>query len=420
MPNQKEIIQTKPSLNAWFVVGLLFIVGALNYLDRTMITTMRSSIVDAIPMTDAQFGLLTSIFLWVYGLLSPIAGFIADKFKRNHVIIGSLLVWSVVTWLTSYATTYNQLLLTRALMGISEAFYIPAALALIVDYHKGPTQSLATGLHIAGVMVGSSLGFVGGWIAENHTWNYAFYIFGMIGAIYAILLLFTLKEAPKEHLSVFESNDKSKDSKVKNNLRFYEAIKDLFDKKSFVYIFIFWGLLGVVGWMIMAWLPTYYQEKFDLSQSLAGFYATVYLYPASIVGLLLGGFWADRWSNRNPYARILVPIIGLSIAAPCVFLAGNIIVLPIVIIFFMVYGLTKMFVDTNLMPILCITVDQRYRATGYGLLNMFSTIVGGTGIYIAGALRDSHINLSIIYQIASISILICVWLLVLVKRNIRK
>lgn len=419
MPNQKEIIQTKPSLNAWFVVGLLFIVGALNYLDRTMITTMRSSIVDAIPMTDAQFGLLTSIFLWVYGLLSPIAGFIADKFKRSHVIIGSLLVWSVVTWLTSYATTYNQLLLTRALMGISEAFYIPAALALIVDYHKGPTQSLATGLHIAGVMVGQSLGFVGGWIAENHTWNYAFYIFGIIGAIYAVFLFFMLKEAPKEHLSVFDNN-KSKDSKEKNNVEFNEAIKDLFNKKSFVYIFIFWGLLGVVGWMIMAWLPTYYQEQFNLSQSLSGFYATAYLYPASIVGLLLGGFWADRWSNRNPYARILVPIIGLSIAAPCVFLAGNVIVLPIVVTFFMVYGLTKMFVDTNLMPILCITVDQRYRATGYGLLNMFSTIVGGTGIYVAGALRDSHINLSIIYQIASISILICVWLLILVKKNIKK
>lgn len=419
MPNQKEIIQTKPSLNAWFVVGLLFIVGALNYLDRTMITTMRSSIVDAIPMTDAQFGLLTSIFLWVYGLLSPIAGFIADRFKRSHVIIGSLFVWSLVTLLTSYATTYNQLLLTRALMGISEAFYIPAALALIVDYHKGPTQSLATGLHIAGVMVGQSLGFVGGWIAENHTWNYAFYIFGIIGAIYAVFLFFMLKEAPKEHLSVFDNN-KSKDSKEKNNVEFNEAIKDLFNKKSFVYIFIFWGLLGVVGWMIMAWLPTYYQEQFNLSQSLSGFYATAYLYPASIVGLLLGGFWADRWSNRNPYARILVPIIGLSIAAPCVFLAGNVIVLPIVVTFFMVYGLTKMFVDTNLMPILCITVDQRYRATGYGLLNMFSTIVGGTGIYVAGALRDSHINLSIIYQIASISILICVWLLILVKKNIKK
>ena len=131
-------------------------------------------------MTDAQFGLLTSVFLWVYGLLSPIAGFLADRYNRSKVIIGSLFVWSLVTWLTAHASTYEELLATRALMGISEACYIPAALSLIVDYHKGATRSLATGIHIAGVMVGQSLGFIGGWMAEKtylelciqYFWNY--------------------------------------------------------------------------------------------------------------------------------------------------------------------------------------------------------------------------------------------------------
>lgn len=199
MVNEKQntqAIQTKVLQNPWLIVGLLFVVGALNYLDRTMIATMRTSIVESIPMTDAQFGLLTSMFLWVYGLLSPFAGFMADRFSRSKVIIGSLFVWSLVTWLTSHATTYNQLLATRALMGISEAFYIPAALALILDYHKGPTQSLATGLHMTGVMVGQSLGFVGGWLAESHSWDYAFHIFGVVGIIYAAILFFILKDAP--------------------------------------------------------------------------------------------------------------------------------------------------------------------------------------------------------------------------------
>src|SRR5678816_2477570 len=89
---------------AWLIVALLWVVGCLNYLDRVMITTMRGSLVEAIPMTDAQFGLLTSVFLWVYGLLSPFAGFLADRFNRSRVIITSLFLWSLVTWFTAHAT----------------------------------------------------------------------------------------------------------------------------------------------------------------------------------------------------------------------------------------------------------------------------------------------------------------------------
>ena len=397
--------------NAWFVVFLLLTVGLLNYLDRTMIATMRSSIVDAIPMTDAQFGLLTAVFLWVYGILSPFAGFMADRFSRSKVIICSLFVWSLVTWLTAHATTYNQLLATRALMGISEAFYIPAALALIMDYHQGKTQSLATGLHIVGVMLGQSLGFVGGWIAENHSWNYAFYIFGAVGIVYSIFLLFILKDAPKE--TVIRNVAKTVP------VKFTEALKDLFTRKSFIFLFIFWGVMGVVGWLVNAWLPTYYKEQFHVSQTAAGVYATAYLYPASIAGLLLGGFISDKWSVKNRYARILTPMIGLAIAVPCVFIAGLTSTLYLAILFFMIYGLTRMFVDTNLMPILCLSIDNRYRATGYGILNMFATIIGGVGIYAAGALRDSQINLNIMFQIASVSIMVCILLLGLVKRNIK-
>ena len=412
MPENQDTpvaVSLKLTKGAWLVVALLFIVGALNYLDRTMIATMRSSIVSAIPMTDAQFGLLTSVFLWIYGILSPFAGFLADRFNRSKVIIGSLFVWSAVTWLTAHATTYGELLATRALMGVSEACYIPAALALIVDYHKGTTRSLATGIHIAGVMVGQSLGFVGGWISESHSWSFAFNIFGIIGILYSLVLLFFLKDAPL-------SKDEVSLKKEQNNVNFFEAMKDLFKRRSFIFLLTFWGLMGVVSWMVLAWLPTYYKENFNLSQSVAGFYATVYLYPASILGLLLGGFWADRWSNRNSYARVFVPAIGLCIAAPCIFTASYTMVLSLAIIFFMLYSITRMFVDSNLMPIVCMVVDQRYRATGYGILNMFAALVGGIGIYAAGALRDLQINLGIIYQIASLTIIICVILLLMVKK----
>jgi len=368
-------------------------------------------------MSDAQFGLLTSIFLWVYGLMSPFAGYLADKFKRSHIIIFSLLVWSGVTWMTGHATNYNQLLFSRALMGISEAFYMPAALALITDYHKGPTQSLATGINLAGVMLGSSLGFIGGWIAEKQTWNIAFNCFGIIGIVYSIILIFFLKDAPKEDFSFIQDSNVDKNEK---NISFADAIKSLFSKPTYIFLLVFWSVLGLVNWMIVAWLPTYYKETFNLSQTMAGIYATAYFWPASILGLLLGGYISDRWSKKNPLARVIVPLIGLVFAAPAIFAGSVSTILSITVVAFAVYALTSKFTDTNMMPMLCLNIDNKYKATGYGILNMMSTIVGGLGVYIAGAMRDSQIGLSLVYQVSAIALVICIGILFLVLNTAKK
>lgn len=389
------------STRAWLVVGLLFVVGMLNYLDRVMITTMRNSIVDAIPMTDTQFGLLTAVFLWTYGLLSPMAGFLADRFSRSRVIIGSLFIWSVVTLLTAYSTTFGELLITRLLMGVSEACYIPAALALIVDYHRGSTRSLATGIHIGGMMLGQSLGFVGGWLAQDNSWNSPFRIFGIVGIAYALVLILFLRDAPVSgHVANVQDTPKT-------SVHFGSAIKNLFSRGSFVMALLFWGFLGMVGWLIIGWLPTYYQEHFRLSQAEAGLYATGYVQITALIGVLLGGTLADRWSRTNARARLLLPAIGLLIAAPSVFLASVTTILPIAILGFVLYALTRMFSDANMMPILCLVTDERYRATGYGILNLFSCLVGGLGIYAGGMLRDRHIDVSILFQVAAVLMILC-------------
>lgn len=359
-------------------------------------------------MTEVQFGLLTSVFLWIYGILSPFAGFLADRFNRSIVIIGSLFVWSTVTWLTAYATTFEQLLATRALMGISEACYIPAALALIADYHRGSTRSLANSINLAGVMAGSSLGFIGGWIAEKYEWPIAFAILGVIGIVYSLVLVFFLRDPSKG--PVPEPSEKSEDK-----VSFLQAMKDLFGRKAFLLILVFWGLMGMVVWLVVGWLPTYYKEQFNLSQSVAGLYATGYLYPASFAGLLTGGLLADRWSRTNPRARILLPVIGILIAAPFIFLASYVNIVSIAIICFVVYAFTRMFIDANMMPVLCMVVDSRYRATGYGVLNLVACLVGGLGIYAGGVLRDADVDLSIIFQTASVIMVFCAILMYTIR-----
>ena len=396
---------------AWLTVGLLWFIGLLNYLDRVMITTMRGSIVAEIPMTEAQFGLLTAAFLWTYGILSPFAGFLADRYSRSRVIVISLFSWSLVTWLTAHATTYGELLATRMLMGVTEAAYIPAALALITDYHRGHTRSRAEGIHMSGIMVGAGLGGVGGWIAERYGWEHSFTLFGLMGLGYTFIVAFLLKDAPRERPSTANETD------ALPQIGLGAAFVSLFRKKSFILALFYWGLLGMGGWAVVGWMPTYMNENFNLAQGVAGLTATGYLQTALLVGVIVGGTWADRWFRTNPYGRFYVPFIGLCCAAPGIFLAGYTNLLPLAILGLVVYGFARAFADCNMMPILCQVTDPRYRATGYGLLNLCGTIVGGFTIYAGGALRDAKIDVSLIFGFASLSMVACAALLLMIKSH---
>lgn len=411
MSNSACTTLSAPLSRAWLVVGVLWVIAALNYLDRIMITTMRDSLMAAIPMTDARFGLLTSVFLWVYGLFSPFMGFLADRFSRSRLIIGSLLVWSLLTWLTGHARNFEELLVIRALMGLSEAAYIPAALALIADYHRGATRSLATGIHMTGLSVGSALGGAGGWIAQRYGWSAAFDVFGLFGVGYALMLTLMLRDAPRDDMGAQETAART------NEVRLGGALAGLFRSGSFLLLLVFWSLLGVAGWAAIGWMPTYFKENFHLDQGSAGLSATSILATAMVFGKLIGGAWADRWSRTHVRARILVPAIGLFVAAPAVLLVAKTSVLALAIVGLSLYGLTRTFSDANMMPILCQIADPRYRATGYGVLNMFATIVGGITIYIGGALRDANIGVGTLFELAAVGLLVCGVLLLFVRNK---
>jgi predicted MFS family arabinose efflux permease len=398
-----------PAFRAWLIVGLLWPVACLNYLDRLMLTTMRDSIKAEITMTDAQFGLLTSVFLWVYAVLSPAAGYLADRFGRSRMIIGSLFVWSVVTWLTGHARTYHELLAARALMGISEACYIPAAVALIIDYHRGPTRSLASGLHISGLYAGAALGGLGGILAERLGWHAAFGIFGAIGIAYSIWLAFFLRD----NRQVAEATPTPQPAKAEISLG--STFSYLSRQSSFWILLTCFCLLSITNWAIYGWLPTYMGKQFGLGQGAAGMSATFYLQAASFAGILIGGIGADRWSRVNVRARIYLPLIGFLAAGPALFMTASTHLLALGIAGLIIFGMAKGFADANIMPILCQIVDKRYRATGYGMMNFAGCIVGGLMTYAAGAINDSKIGLNIVFQSAAFIVVAAALLMLLIK-----
>ena len=194
------------SRTAWLIVALLFPVALLNYLDRQMLAAMKVSVMHDIPDIASQenWGFLLGAFKWVYAALSPVGGYLADRFSRRHVIAASLFVWSAVTWAMGHVTTYDQLLAARAFMGISEACYIPAALALIADFHTGATRSRAVGVHQMGIYAGVIIGGFTGYVADapGLGWRVAFEVCGIAGVLYALPLVLLLKNAPRTAATV--------------------------------------------------------------------------------------------------------------------------------------------------------------------------------------------------------------------------
>jgi MFS transporter, Spinster family, sphingosine-1-phosphate transporter len=457
-----SIPQRMPTMSyAWLVVALLWVVAFLNYLDRILITSMRDPIVLEFDLTDAQFGLLTSVFLWSYGLLSPLGGFIADRYSRKKVIVFSVLIWSIVTYWTGHVSSFNEMLIARVLMGVSEACYIPAGLAMIMDYHRGKTSSLATGLHMSGLYAGLAFGGLGGYIAMDYGWRTGFTLFGGIGVVYALLLWYFLKEHPfknqqtdadsgnanypdagnrKTAMGVApgagtESNEgeigQSSVSTAANtglpaaasepavakpaSVSLPAAFRHLFSIRSFYFLLIYFTILGMVNWLVNGWLPTFLKEHFSLDLGAAGISATGYIQVGSFIGVVLGGLLADRWVAKNQRGRLFVLIIGFTIGAPFLFLMASTSVFWIAIVAMVIFGIARGFNDSNLMPVLRQVADTRYIATGYGFLNLLSTIIGGAMVYVGGALKDADVSLSVTYQVAAVCMLLATWCLFWVR-----
>lgn len=374
-----------------------------------MITTMRPSLKEAIPMSDAQFGLLTTSFLVIYGLLSPFAGFLADRFGRARLIIISFSAWSAITWLTGHARTYDELLATRLLLGASEAAFMPAALALISDYHTGGTRSFAIGILLSGVMAGSGAGGVGGWLADHHGWAFGFKLFGVVGVIFAVAVGCMLRDAPPPPTTPGTRPGRPPGIGV------IQTGRHLFSSGSFVLLLVYWGLFSISGWAVVGWMPTYFQEHFQLTQAAAGLKSTIYANAAALLGLLVGGFWSDRWNRTDRRGCIFVSIVGLGLAIPAIMLVAYTGSLSIAIIGLMVFGLTTAFGNNEMMPMLCLICAPQYRATGFGVINLFGCLVGGAAIFAGGVLRDAQVNLRILFWGGAAGMAVCAVLLLLVR-----
>ncbi|WP_395739592.1 MFS transporter [Prosthecobacter sp.] len=393
---------------AWLIVGLLFPVALLNYLDRQMIASMKVSVMGDIKDigTEENWGHMLASFKWVYAICSPIGGYIADRFSRKLTICGSLFVWSLITWLTGHVSSFNELYWARTMMGVSEAFYIPAALALIADYHTGGTRSRAVGVHQMGIYCGVITGGFAGFVADapDLGWRFMFDFTGLAGVLYAIPLLFLLRDVPRQ------SGEPETASSGDGGGSFGELIGN----RNFILLVLYFTLPALAAWVVRDWMPAILQKSFNISQGKAGVSAALYWQGAALLSAILGGWLADRWMRRSERGRIYVSAIGMMLIVPAMFGVGNAPALNsfgLAIAALIVFGVGWGFFDCNNMPILSQIVRPHLRATGYGLMNFVSMMCGGLADWGFGKMSDRHVPLNVIFGVFA---MICVFSLVIV------
>ena len=395
---------------AWLIVALLAPVALLNYLDRQMLAAMKFSVMHDIPDigSEANWGRMLGQFKWVYAFLSPIGGYLADRYSRRLTICGSLFAWSAVTWWTGHIESYSELLTARTLMGISEAFYIPAALALIADFHAGPTRSRAIGFHQMGIYCGVIVGGFSGYVADAPAlgWRWAFDACGVAGMVLAVPLLLLLRDAPKAA------------GTAPHSISPLGAARALLTNGSFILLVLYFTLPALAGWVVRDWMPAILKTEFHLGQGKAGVSATLYWQLAAIVGALIGGWLADKWMRHSVRGRIHVSALGMAMIIPAMFGVGfapQTGMLWVAIAFLILFGLGWGFFDCNNMPILCQIARPELRATGYGIMNLVSISAGGLADWGFGILRDRHVPLAGIFSIFASAAVISVVLVLLIR-----
>ena len=363
----------------WVVVGLLWGVALLNYMDRQMLSTMKEAMqIDIAELQSAaNFGWLMAIFLYIYGFMSPVSGIIADRLNRKWLIVGSLFVWSSVTYLMGVATTFQQVIWLRALMGVSEALYIPAGLSLIADYHTGKSRSLAVGIHMTGLYTGQAIGGFGATVAAAYSWHSAFHWFGIIGITYAVVLILFLRDKKPEIVEERPTPRQKEPVLV--------SLKSLISNVAFWVILLYFAAPSLPGWATKNWLPTLFAENLNLPMSEAGPMSTITIALSSFVGVFIGGLMSDMWVQKNLRGRIYTGAIGLGLTIPSLLLLGYGHSIIAVVGAGLLFGIGYGIFDTNNMPILCQFVPARQRATAYGFMNMIGVFAGA---FITGVLGE--------------------------------
>ena len=357
----------------WLVVAMLWFVCFFNYADRQAIFSVFELLKSEMNLSDVQLGIVGASFMWVYAAIGPLAGLTGDRLKRKSLIVAGLVFWSLITLATALSTRYSHLVLFRALEGFGEAFYFPASMSMLSDYHGPETRSRAMSIHQSSVYAGTIAGgSVAGVLGQHYGWRSSFYVFGSLGVLLGLLLLLLLREPVRGG-----EQGRAVTARAPRFANLLRTIQELFgNPMARILIAVFIGA-NFVAMIFLTWMPSFLFRKFNLSLAMAGVSATAYLQVASVLGVLTGGVLADRLARRNSGGRMVTQAIGLSLGVPFIFLAGWTLSVPLVVVALMGFGYFKGLYDANIWASLHDVVRPEIRASAVGFMNSLGWTGGG-------------------------------------------
>ena len=425
--NQKpETSFAQPHTYKWFVVAMLWFVCFFNYADRQAIFSVFELLKSEMHLSDVQLGIVGASFMWVYAGIGPIAGLVGDRINRKSLIVAGLVFWSLITIATALSTQYSHLVLFRALEGFGEAFYFPASMSLLSDYHGPATRSRAMSIHQSSVYAGTIAGgSVAGVLGQHFGWRSSFYLFGSLGILLGALLLLLLREPARNRSSsplTVSSLDRSVGTSSllsKNDASLsgvFRTVRELFANPMVRILTAVFVGANFVAMIFLTWMPSFLYRKFNLSLAMAGVSATAYLQIASVLGVLSGGVLADKFAKANRGGRMLTQAIGLTLGVPFIFLAGWTLSVPLVIVALTGFGYFKGLYDANIWASLHDVVPPERRASAVGFMNSVGWIGGGVAPVAIAAASERFGMSACISANSVIYLLVAILLLYGIKR----
>lgn len=361
---------------------MLWFVCFFNYADRQAIFSVFPLLSSEMGLNDIQLGIVGSSFMWVYALSGPLAGAVGDRVSRKNLILSGLVFWSVITAATALSTDYIHLVIFRALEGLGEAFYFPASMSLLSDYHGRDTRSRAMSFHQSSVYAGTIAGgALAGYLGQHYGWRSSFWLFGSLGTLLGLVLVFLLREPVRGQTEMPDPSH----SGVLPQPNFLRDAGELFRQPMAVILISVFVGANFVAMIFLTWMPSFLYRKFGMSLSMAGLSGTAFLQIASVLGVMTGGFLADRLVRRYLSGRMMVQALGLLCGVPFIFLTGWTLSVPVLIIAMCGFGFFKGMYDANIWASLYDVVRPERRGIAGGLMNSIGWLGGGTAPVIIAA-----------------------------------